>query len=327
MYEKYFGLSGRPFQLSPDPRFFYESQGHKRAMSYLRYGLAQGDGFIVITGQAGTGKTTLVKSLFEELDSSNIVAAQLVTTNLNADETLRIVAASFGLAHEGVSKTVVLKNLETFFYARAREGKRILLIVDEAQNLPLASLEELRMLSNFQIGGKVLFQCFLLGQEGFRKSLQSKKLEQFRQRVIAAHHLEPLELEETRHYIEHRLHLVGWTDRPGFSEEAYASIYENSGGIPRRINTFCDRLLLFAYLEELDQLDLSQVKEVADELENENPEFVDPPEEPIQIQTPTVQAVEPQRLNSVGSGLEVRVSILEERLDVLERALRRQLGH
>jgi general secretion pathway protein A len=269
MYESIYKLTARPFQLSPDPKFFYGSPSHKRAMSYLRYGLTQGEGFIVITGDIGTGKTMLVNTLFNDLSKENVVAAQLVTTQLEADDTLRMVAASFGLAHEGLDKATILKNLETFMTSRMRQGKRVLLLVDEAQNLPPRSLEELRMLSNFQLGGRVLFQSFLLGQVEFRNTIQAKGLEQLRQRVIAAYHLEPLDEEQTRGYIEHRLRTVGWAGDPTFTDAAYADIYKYSGGVPRRINTLCDRLLLFGALEEIHEFDADKVNTVVQELKNE----------------------------------------------------------
>ena len=269
MYESFYKLTTRPFQLSPDPKFFYGSPSHKRAMSYLRYGLTQGEGFIVITGDIGTGKTMLVNTLFNDLSKENVVAAQLVTTQLEADDTLRMVAASFGLAHEGLDKATILKNLETFMTSRMRQGKRVLLLVDEAQNLPPRSLEELRMLSNFQLGGRVLFQSFLLGQVEFRNTIQAKGLEQLRQRVIAAYHLEPLDQEQTRGYIEHRLKTAGWDGDPKFTDAAYADIYKYSGGIPRRINTLCDRLLLFGGLEEIHEFDADKVNTVVQELKNE----------------------------------------------------------
>src|SRR3569832_1459102 len=269
MYESFYKLQARPFQLSPDPRFFYGSPVHKRAMSYLRYGLTQGEGFIVITGDIGTGKTMLVRTLFADLARENVVAAQLVTAQLEADDTLRMVAASFGLAHEGLDKATILKNLETFMTARAREGKRVLLLVDEAQNLPPRSLEELRRLSNFQLGGKALFQSFLLGQAEYRNTLQAKGLEQLRQRVIAAYHLEALDPAQTRAYIEHRLATVGWQGDPKFTDAAFSAIYQHSGGIPRRINTVCDRLMLFGSLEEVHTFDADNVNTVIAELNQE----------------------------------------------------------
>lgn len=356
MYESFYKLQARPFQLSPDPRFFYGSPVHKRAMSYLRYGLTQGEGFIVITGDIGTGKTMLVRTLFADLARENVVAAQLVTTQLEADDTLRMVAASFGLAHEGLDKATLLKNLETFMTARAREGKRVLLLVDEAQNLPPRSLEELRMLSNFQLGGKVLFQSFLLGQVEFRNTLQAKGLEQLRQRVIAAYHLEPLDLAQTRSYIEHRLATVGWKDDPKFSDAAFAVIHQHSGGIPRRINSVCDRLMLFGSLEELHAFDDTNVNLVIAELKQETAAGPEPAPkqdeaERPQAAPPVAPAVRPaaastaaakpaaapaaaaakpaapaaKKANGAASpDLEARVAELEQRVAVLEEGLKRE---
>ena len=269
MYEAFYKLSHRPFQLSPDPRFYFGSRAHKRAMSYLRYGLNQGEGFIVITGDVGTGKTTLVRNLFAELTGDDVLAAQLVTTQLEAEDTLRMVASSFGIEHEGVSKATVLTRLERFLTEQAEQGKRVLLIVDEAQNLHPTALEELRMLSNFQVGDRPLLQSFLLGQEEFRKTLQADNMEQMRQRIIAAYHLTPLDVGETKEYIEHRLRLVGWAGDPMFTDTAYADIHRNSYGIPRRINSLCDRLLLFAFLEELHEIDETVVQQVVSELQEE----------------------------------------------------------
>ncbi|HCK79907.1 MAG TPA: XrtA-associated ATPase [Candidatus Competibacter sp.] len=267
MYIDYYGFSTKPFQLSPDPRFFFGSRVHTRALAYLRYGLSQGEGFIVITGGIGTGKTTLVKNLFQELDPSHVVAAQLVTTQLEADELLRSVVASFGLPYEEMGKAVLLKHFEDFLRGHARQGRRVLLVVDEAQNLPARSLEELRMLSNFQVGETPLLQSFLLGQEEFRFTLQEPGMEQLRQRVIASSHLTPLSQEETRDYIEHRLRVVGWEGwKPTFVEDAYAAIYRFTQGVPRLINVFCDRLLLYGFLEELNEFSVAAVESVGQEL-------------------------------------------------------------
>ncbi len=328
MYESFYRFTEKPFHLSPNPRFFFESPGHKRAMSYLRYGLTQNEGFIVISGGIGTGKTTLVRILFEQLAAENVVAAQLVTTHLEKDDLLRMIAASFGLAHEGNSKAAILKNLETFLIARAKEGKKALLVIDEAQNLPIESLEELRMLSNFQLGDRVLLQTFLLGQNEFRDTLKSDKLEQLRQRIIAAYHLESLTDSETTGYIKHRMSQVGWKSDPYFTDQAYAAIFKHTDGVPRRINNFCDRLLLFGYLEELHTIDAQQVKEVATELKQEVPLEKAREEQPVDPPIPTAAAhigislpQETAQLN----GLEQRTHIVEERIDILERAFRRQL--
>ena len=269
MYEDYYRFSAKPFQLNPDPRFFFGSKGHKRAMAYLDYGLSLGEGFIVITGEVGAGKTTLVRNLFRQLESHNLVAAQLVSTQLDAEDTLRSVAASFGLEHEGLAKSSLLKNLEDFLTAAARQGKRALLVVDEAQNLTQRAVEELRMLSNFQNNERSLIQTFLLGQPEFRGILQSPDMQQLRQRVVASYHLGPLDPDETRGYIEHRLHTVGWQGVPSFDEAAFTALHRFTGGIPRRINTTCDRLLLLGFLEEKSHFGEAEVDEVIADLKNE----------------------------------------------------------
>jgi putative secretion ATPase (PEP-CTERM system associated) len=219
MYETYYGLSAKPFQLRPDPHFYFGSKGHKRAMAYLEYGLSQGEGFIVITGEVGAGKTTLVRNLFNRLPSDQIIAAHIVNTHLDADDTLRMVVAGFGLPAEG-GKAELLARLEQFLRQTDRQGKRALLVIDEAQNLSARTVEELRMLSNFQTDEQCLLQTFLLGQPEFRTTLHSPGMQQLRQRVIASYHLGPMDAQETRAYIEHRLQTVGWKGDPAFSDEA-----------------------------------------------------------------------------------------------------------
>lgn len=269
MYEQYYGFSAKPFQLKPDPNFFFGSKGHKRAMAYLEYGLAQGEGFIVITGDVGAGKTTLVRNLFRKLDAKNILAAQLVSTHLGSDDTLRMAAAAFGLPFKDASKAELLTALEEFLRLCDRQGKRALLVVDEAQNLAHGAVEELRMLSNFQTADKSLLQTFLLGQPEFRKTLHGSEMEQLRQRVIATYHLGPMDASETRSYIEHRLSTVGWRNTPSFEEDAFAAIYDYTGGIPRKINTLCDRLLLMGCLDELHNFGSSEVNEVIRDIRQE----------------------------------------------------------
>jgi len=192
-----------------------------------------------------------------------------VSTQLDAEDTLRSVAASFGLEHEGLTKSALLKNLEDFLNAATRQGKRALLVVDEAQNLTSRAVEELRMLSNFQNDERSLIQTFLLGQPEFRGILQSPDMQQLRQRVVASYHLGPLDADETRGYIEHRLRTVGWQGTPGFDAEAFVALHHFTGGIPRRLNTTCDRLLLFGFLEEKSHFGEAEVNEVIADLKNE----------------------------------------------------------
>jgi putative secretion ATPase (PEP-CTERM system associated) len=238
-------------------------------LAYLRYGLEQGEGFIVITGPIGSGKTMLVRTLFSELENHDILAAQLVTTQVGPDDMVRMVCASFGLAHEHVAKAAMLSNLEAMARQRFAEGKRILLIVDEAQNLPASSIEELRMLANFQVEGRSLFQSFLLGQEELRRTLRGSGMEQMRQRIIASYHLEPLSAEETRAYIEHRLERVGWRGDPQLDDPLFDGIFAFTGGVPRRINALCDRLFLYGCIEEKHRLGESDLDTVLDEMKQE----------------------------------------------------------
>ncbi len=269
MYESHFGLTGSPFQLNPDPAFFYDSRGHSHALSYLKFGAHQGEGFIVVTGEIGAGKTTIVRALLEELDTSNVVAAQIVSTQLAAGELLRAILIAFGVPMAGDSKAHLISTLEAYLTSLAVQGKRALLIVDEAQNLGRESIEELRMLSNFQIGTHSLLQSFLVGQPELRNLLKSKAMEQLRQRVTASCHLTPLDCDDTRKYIEHRLHHVGWAGNPEFSVAAYEKIHAWTAGVPRRINRLCNRLLLAAYLQERNGITEAMVIETAGELRSE----------------------------------------------------------
>lgn len=269
MYESYYGFKERPFQLSPDPRFFFASSHHQRALSYLQYGLDQGEGFIVVTGPIGTGKTTIARNLLSNLDDANIVAAQLVTTKLNPKELLELVVSEFNITVKGDSKADLLQAIERFLVQLHQQDKRALLIVDEAQNLSSESVEELRMLSNFQLDNKPLIQSFLLGQEELKGIIQAPNMEQFRQRIIASAHLKPLSNEEVKEYINHRLQQAGCKKTEVFSAPAFDLIHEKTLGVPRKINIFVDRLLLFGFLEELDNIDVDSIDEVAKEMEVE----------------------------------------------------------
>ncbi|SEL70236.1 type II secretion system protein A [Colwellia chukchiensis] len=269
MYESYYGFKERPFQLSPDPKFFFASSHHQRALSYLQYGLDQGEGFIVVTGPIGTGKTTIARNLLSNLGDSSIVAAQLVTTKLSPHELLELVVSEFNISVTGASKADLLQGIEQFLIQLHQQGKRALLIVDEAQNLPSETVEELRMLSNFQLDNKPLIQSFLLGQEELKAIIQAPNMEQFRQRIIASAHLKPLSKADVQKYINHRLQQAGCNRESLFSEAGFDLIHEKTLGVPRKINIFVDRLLLFGFLEELDSIDSAAINEVAQEMEVE----------------------------------------------------------
>ena len=265
MYEAFYGLKSKPFQLNPDPRFYFSGKPHRRARSYLVYGVMRGEGFIVITGEVGAGKTTIVRDLLDSLENGSVVAAQLVSTQLGAEDALKLVCAAFGVSVKGNSKADMLMALEAYFITQVSQGKRCLLIVDEAQNLQPQAVEELRMLSNFQFGDQALLQTFLIGQPEFRDILQSPRMLQLRQRVTARCHLGPLDEEDTRGYVEHRLKCAGATDKPTFDEGIFALLHQESGGIPRRITLLVDRLLLQGFLAETPHLTLEAFQDVVNE--------------------------------------------------------------
>jgi putative secretion ATPase (PEP-CTERM system associated) len=268
LYEAFYHLQAKPFQLTSDPRFFFSSRGHRRAVAYLVYGARQGEGFIVITGEIGSGKTMLAATLAQRLAPNNLVLGQIVSTRLGPEDLVRMVAAAFGIAQHD-SKAVLLDRLGQFLLACNQQGKRALLIVDEAQNLPSMSVEELRMLSNFVQANRPLLQTFLLGQPEFRRTLQAPDMEQLRQRVIASYHLGPLDQAETEGYILHRLKVAGWQSDPSFSPDAFEAIHEFTGGVPRKVNILCDRLLLLGRLEQLHAFTGKEVASVMGELQQE----------------------------------------------------------
>jgi putative secretion ATPase (PEP-CTERM system associated) len=312
MYEDFYGLTGKPFQLSPDPAFYFGSKGHTSAHAYLKYGVYQGEGFLVITGEVGAGKTTLVRALLEELDIKSIVAAQIVSTQLEADDLLRSVAKAFGIRVAQDDKASLLAAIEAFLLMLFQQSKRALLIIDEAQNLNAGSIEELRMLSNFQCGDQALLQSFLVGQPELRSLMRSPAMEQFRQRVIASYHLGPLDEAETRGYIEHRLRRVAWTGDPEFDASAIHALFLATGGIPRRINAICNRLMLAGFLAGQHRFTAEEVNAVAAEITGElGPQaVVTPPREPLQASTDR----HPDLIGNVR-----RLLSLADRVDRLER--------
>jgi general secretion pathway protein A len=328
MYDEHYGLTGRPFQLTPDPKFWFETATHRKAMAYLGYGLAQGEGFIVITGDIGAGKTTLVGHLMDTFDHQQLNAIRLVSTAIEADDLLRIVATALNVDPAALTKAELLTAIERGLHAVARTGKRTLLIVDEAQALPVSALEELRMLSNFQAGGHALLQIVLLGQPEFRDRLHgSERLEQLRQRVIAIHHLDPMEEHEVSEYLAHRMTVVGWAGNPDFADDAFAAFYAGSAGVPRRLNLLAGRVLLHAAIEDLSVIDGNTVRSVQRDLEGDLPMLahdkgkgaaaLDAKPEPVAEVRAEVPRTDPV--------IEDRIAELEARVELQDKALRRVL--
>ena len=315
MYDDHYGLTERPFQLTPDPRFWFDTATHRKAMAYLGYGLAQGEGFIVVTGDIGAGKTTLVGHLLDTLDRQALNPLHIVSTAIEADDLLRIVATQLGVDPANLAKAQLLTAIERGLHAVARTGRRTLLIVDEAQALAVSALEELRMLSNFQAGGHPLLQILLLGQPEFRERLHgSDRLEQLRQRVIAIHHLDPMEPDEVADYIGHRLSVVGWQGRPDFVEDAFTALYRGSGGVPRRLNQLAGRVMLHAAIEGRDVIDGAMVDAVVADLQSDLPL-------PTQSSAPA-----PAAMPAIADpAIAARVAALEARVETQDMALRRVL--
>jgi putative secretion ATPase (PEP-CTERM system associated) len=268
MLLEHYGFREHPFQMTPDARLFFASSVHRRAYAHLTFGIAQREGFIIITGEVGAGKTTIVERLCNELDPASFTIARIVTTQVSGEDLLRLVADAFGATMEG-SKAAVLKGISEALRAGAKEGRRHLLIVDEAQGLAPLALEELRMLSNVTEGGQALLQTILLGQPELKQTIASPSLDQLRQRVLASFHLAGLSRDEVHAYVEHRLRAVGWDGRPSWEPAALDAVHRRTGGIPRRINRLCSRVLLSAALEETDRITLEMVEQTAQELEED----------------------------------------------------------
>jgi putative secretion ATPase (PEP-CTERM system associated) len=286
MYDQFYGFTGRPFQLAPDPEFYFESLTHRKALSYLGYGLSQGEGFIVITGEVGAGKSTLAAHMVASIDRARLTVGQIVTSRLDGEELVRLACQAFGVVTpEGRprDKAAALGALEMFLQDEARAGRRCLLIVDEAQNLAIQALEELRMLSNFQLGAHPLLQILLLGQPEFRGVLGERGLEQLRQRVIATHHLDAMEPDEVGPYVEHRLNHVGWTGRPAFGPGVYDRLARASGCVPRRINQLANRLLLLGEVEQADRFDCDMLEDVIADLAGDTDQALAEPAAPVEF--------------------------------------------
>jgi putative secretion ATPase (PEP-CTERM system associated) len=269
MYETFYGLREEPFRLSPDSRLCFIHPSYKKAKAYMQYALQRREGFVMVTGRPGTGKTTLINDITTQLSKQGNLHAALTSTQIRADDLLRLVVLKFGLNAETDYKAELIHRLENFLYRLHREGRRPLLIIDEAQDLAADALEELRLLTNLQKDNQPLLQIFLVGQEELRQTVLLPGLEQLHQRIVAACHLTPLTTESTADYIKHRLSRVDWNDDPELSEDIFEPIYQHSLGIPRVVNQICSRLLLHGMVEEKHLLGLADVREVIDNLNEE----------------------------------------------------------
>ncbi|HEX3701935.1 MAG TPA: XrtA/PEP-CTERM system-associated ATPase, partial [Vicinamibacterales bacterium] len=266
MYERFYRLRERPFALTPDPDYLYPSRVHKEALNYLRYGIESHAGFIVITGAIGSGKTTLLQTMLRGLDGQTTVA-RLMNTLLDPRELLESAMIDVGLDPSGRSKPAMLKQLGEFLVEERSAGRLVLFVIDEAQNLSLPALEEIRMLSNLETEKSKLIQIVLIGQPDLRDKLDRPELEQLRQRITVSHHLEPLDAEETAHYVNHRLRRASIGPPLEFNREVTDRIHARSGGVPRVINVIADATLVFGYGEERSEIDRTLVEEVIVDLD------------------------------------------------------------
>lgn len=363
MYDDQYGLTGRPFQLTPDPKFWFDTATHRKAMAYLGYGLSQGEGFVVITGDPGVGKTMLMGHLLGEIDRERLNVIKIVSTQLRPEDLLRLVCQGLQIDSSALNKAEMLGAIERGLHTVARTGRRTLVVVDEAQSLPIESLEELRMLSNFQAGGYPLLQIFLLGQPEFRITLSDPRLEQLRQRVIAMHHLDPMQADEVEPYLIHRLSCVGWRGKPRFTNDAVAAIHRWSGGSPRRVNQLASRVLLFGAVEELETFGAQELAMVIADLNQDTPVSAyrpapapAPVPAPVAPPVPVAPVIEPYELTDVapmpmgapvpppqpvvdpvplrpaaaapmsGDPVQLRIAELEAQVRDQDEALRRVLG-
>ena len=269
MYEDFYHLNTNPFRITPDPRFCFSHAGYKSAREYLDYALKLGEGFIMVTGRPGTGKTTLAETFLKDLDPTRVLAERVAVSGLEANDLLRAVAYAYGIEASGLDKATLRHRIQQHFILQEQRGRRALLIIDEAQGLPSSSLEELRLLADLQAGSRPLLQLFLVGQEALRDLMSTPGMDQFQQRIIASCHLKPLGLRETREYIKHRLYQAGWKGDPELTGAALLAIHQRSRGVPRHINKLCNRLLVLGYGKGKHILDEEEVQAIYIELREE----------------------------------------------------------
>lgn len=260
LYLDFYGLAEKPFNATPDPRFLYLAPGHREALAQLLYGVQENKGFIVLTGEIGTGKTTLLHTLRQRLDGGAAVSFVFNST-LPFDGILEYVLEDFGVAKAGKSRARRLAALYNFLIERRRAGQTSVLILDEAQNLDSATLEQIRLLSNFETPTDKLLQIVLAGQPELRANLQRPELRQLKQRIGLSCTIPPLTLAETRDYIRTRLRIAGARDLGLFTPRALSKIMEYTHGIPRPMNILCDHCLLFAYADRRRRIDRDTVQE------------------------------------------------------------------
>ncbi len=324
MYKEHFGLTKKPFVLAPDPAFIFMSKGHDIAFTHLEYGLLNNMGFIALTGDVGAGKTTLIKFLFEKIKDKMEIAT-IFNTNLSPQTLLEMLIKEFELPFTSTSKSDLFERLAEYFLEQYSQGRRCIIIVDEAQNLPDETFEELRMLSNLELDSEFLIQIILVGQPQLKTRLSQPSLRQLAQRISVFYHLSALSESEVAEYINHRLRVAGYNKKePLFDNDAVNYIAKMSGGIPRLINSICDAALTYAFADNLNKIDLELVKKVIEDNElltvlNQETPYDSP--SPIVDMSTSSNLLQEQIVTKFSlelSSLGQRLKELEERIKALE---------
>lgn len=266
VYYKYYGMSEQPFQLAPDPTFIYLSRVHRRARAYMEYTVMNRDSFVVITGEIGSGKTTLIHDLLADMDP-NVIIAKIHQTQLDELEFYQAVLVQFGLKPFQANKVELLDMLNNFLMEKSKQGKQVVLIIDEAQNLSTRVLEEVRLMTGLETDKGKIFNLILVGQPELKDIIDSPGMEQLNQRIRFRFHLDALSENETREYISHRLSIAGMEDTSLFSRNTIPVIYQYTGGIPRLVNILCDTALISAFVENKPKITVKMIEEVIMELQ------------------------------------------------------------
>ncbi|MCK9430302.1 MAG: AAA family ATPase [Candidatus Omnitrophica bacterium] len=267
MYCQFYGLKERPFNVTSDPAFFFSSKGHKEAMSHLIYGVSQRKGIILLTGEIGTGKTTICRFFLNHI-GKNIKTAFILNPDFSESQLLESILKDFGISSKTNTKLDMVWELNNFLLRESRAGNNLVLIVDEAQNLNPNLLEQIRLLSNLETEKDKLLQVILVGQPELNNRINLYDLRQLRQRIMVKYHIGPLDDDEIKTYISHRLKIAGSKGKIEFSDEAINAISRFSAGTPRLINMACDRALLAGFVAETNHIDLGIIKRCLDELES-----------------------------------------------------------
>ena len=314
MYTKFYGLQKKPFSLSPDPDYLFMSSKHEKVYVHLRYAIFENKNFVVITGEIGSGKTILINFLLRQIKEPFKIA-YIRNTLVSPVQFLKFICQEFKISVEGLDKPKILDALREFLLKEYSANRRVILIIDEAQNLSFQTLEEIRLISNIETEKEPLWQIILVGQPELRKKLQHPSLKQFAQRVTVYCHLEPLSKEETFEYIHHRLRIAGARNLDIFTKDAMEAIYQHSKGIPRLINILCDTALVYGFADGLSSIDKNVIENVVEDRKKEGLFFEEERKEETSL-------VEKNRLSSIPEDLKMRLDFIEKRIDSLETMIK-----